>query len=199
MKGGTDDVPVTILTTSYLWRCPECDTGNVTLDVSAAQVRCTHCHASWRVFEARHRTHDYDNQPGKSIGALRSQRVEISAEAALTRDDAVKERGGKYVVFEKELVVGAGVLLVATGYTWACPTCNMPNYLRSPLEKGSDLLAVGKDDLTLTCSACGTDFVAAGVRHTSHKKPLGPPVKVSAVFVPPVREVRRETALEQTR
>jgi hypothetical protein len=183
---------VSLVASGYLWRCPECDTGNVSNTVCVDKVQCVECEAEWPVFEIRHRTHDYDIQPGKAIGALRSVKVEVPAEEVDEDDEYIHEEKGKYYRYVKTMIENGGVLLVATGYTWTCPECDAPQYLRSPLEQDDDLIVEGCDEIRVACEVCGSECGVSGVYHLHNHMRFGPPIKLSSIFIPPVKEVRRD-------
>jgi hypothetical protein len=146
----------------------------------------------WPVLEVRHRTHDFDIQPGKAIGALKTVRIAVPDDGGEPSEETAQEPTGSNVRFEKVLLKDGGVLLVASGYAWICPECHTHQYVRSPLKAGDGADAAGKDGRKLICEVCKKSFDVAGVYHLHYKHPFGPPVPLSKVFIPPVKEVRRE-------
>jgi len=146
----------------------------------------------WPVLEVRHRTHDFDIQPGKAVGALKTVKIVVPDDEVNQSDETAKKTNGSNVRYEKELLKDGGVLLVASGYSWICPVCQTQQYVRSPLkdDDGSDV----EDDAgrKLICEVCKETFDVAGVYHLHNKQPFGPPVSISKIFIPPAKEVRRE-------
>ena len=183
---------VPLVASGYLWRCPECDNGNVSRTAAVNQVKCGKCDSVWPVLEVRHRTHDFDIQPGKAIGALKTVRIVVRDEETESSNEKAEETNEGNVRYEKELLKDGGVLLVASGYSWICPVCQTQQYIRSPLKEddGSDV-----EDGTgrkLICEVCKETFDVTGIYHLHNKQPFGPPISISKIFIPPVKEVRRE-------
>lgn len=183
---------VPLVASGYLWRCPECDHGNVSRTAAVNKVRCGKCDSAWPVLEVRHRTHDFDIQPGKAVGALKTVRIVSRDEEAGPSNETAEEAHSGNVRYEKELLKDGGVLLVASGYSWICPACQTQQYVRSPLKEGDGREVEGEDGRGLVCEVCKETFDVAGVYHLHNKQPFGPPISISKIFIPPVKEVRRE-------
>jgi len=157
-----------LVSTSYLWRCPECAVANVVNSMLLEQVCCDTCRASFPVHEVRHRTNDLDLLPGRSPGAL--------------EDHAAAQRAAWWKAGRREmqLVPGGGVLLVASGYTWNCPSCSAEMHIRSPLDIGQE----ENGDLNLVCPTCGSSCASPVLQHSHAGQTIGPGIPPQALYMP---------------
>ena len=165
----TELQPCTLVASSYLWRCPECDSANVVSNALTPDVICEACRACFTVFEVRHRTHDRDLAPGRSPGALRR----------------VREQAQRFIKqkYTQELIPDGGVLLISSGYLWSCPRCGQVNHLRSPLDiEGAD--RADSAGSLLACPACGMIGPVGSLYHSADRDPIGPPIAIRQLFIP---------------
>jgi len=157
-----------LVSTSYLWRCPECAVANVVNSMLLEQVCCETCRACFPVHEVRPLTSDLDLLPGRSPAAL--------------EDHAAPQRTAwwKAELRLKQLVPGEGVLLVASGYTWNCPSCSAEMHIRSPL----DIQHEENGDLSLTCPTCGSSCTGPVLQHSHAGQAIGPGIPSQALYMP---------------
>lgn len=157
-----------LLSTSYLWRCPECAVANVVNSMLLAQVCCETCQSCFPVLEVRHRTSDLDLLPGRSPGAL--------------EDQAAPHRAAWWKVERREmqLVPGGGVLLVASGYTWNCPSCSGQMHIRSVL----DIPRGESGEPSLVCPTCGTSHTSPVLQHSHAGQAISPGIPPQALYLP---------------
>ena len=78
----------------------------------------------------------------------------------------------KKFVDRSVLRTDAGVVLVASGYSWRCPECEDVSYVSDAVNEN------------VTCEHCQGEFTVAEVQHRSNDRMLSPGVMPAAVYVP---------------
>lgn len=84
---------VVLVANGYGWVCPECDHTNYAATAVALEVSCDACHATFPVFEVRHRAHAIDLEPGVAPGAIYVPKPEDRYNVIDKRRSSVIEKG----------------------------------------------------------------------------------------------------------